>query len=94
MSVEADTVDTDASETTGAESTDAEKEAAEGRSRSRRSPRHLRAAGQKRKKEQQDQEAEEALAARYPEDQEVQLLALNSNWICQSQKPLKEVGCC
>ena len=64
--VEADTVDTDAGETT-----DAEKEAAEGRSRSRRSPRHLRAAGQKRKKEQQDQEAEEALAARYPEDQEV-----------------------
>jgi ribonuclease E len=68
--VETDTVDTDAGETTGAESTDAEKEAAEGRSRSRRSPRHLRAAGQKRKKEQQDQEAEEALAARYPEDQE------------------------
>jgi ribonuclease E len=67
--VEAETVDTDAVETTGAESTDAEKEAAEGRSRSRRSPRHLRAAGQKRKKEQQDQEAEEALAARYPEDQ-------------------------
>ena len=64
-------MDTDASETTGAESTDAEKEAAEGRSRSRRSPRHLRAAGQKRKKEQQDQEAEDALAARYPEDQEV-----------------------
>jgi ribonuclease E len=68
--VEAETVDTDAGETTGAESTDAEKEAAEGRSRSRRSPRHLRAAGQKRKKEQQDQEAEEALAARYPEDQD------------------------
>jgi ribonuclease E len=62
--VQADAVETDA------ESTDAEKEAAEGRSRSRRSPRHLRAAGQKRKKEQQDQEAEEALAARYPEDQE------------------------
>jgi ribonuclease E len=68
--VEADAVDTDAVETTGTESTDAEKEAAEGRSRSRRSPRHLRAAGQKRKKEQQDQEAEEALAARYPEDQD------------------------
>jgi ribonuclease E len=66
--VEAETVDTDA-----VESTDAEKEAAEGRSRSRRSPRHLRAAGQKRKKEQQDQEAEEALAARYPEDQEATL---------------------
>ncbi len=61
--VEAETVETEA------ESADAEKEAAEGRSRSRRSPRHLRAAGQKRKKEQQDQEAEEALAARYPEDQ-------------------------
>lgn len=69
--VEADTVDTEVSETSGAESTDAEKEAAEGRSRSRRSPRHLRAAGQKRKKEQQDQEAEDALAARYPEDQDV-----------------------
>ncbi|EGM77815.1 ribonuclease, Rne/Rng family [Rheinheimera sp. A13L] len=66
--VEAETVDTDA-----VESTDAEKEAAEGRSRSRRSPRHLRAAGQKRKKEQQDQEAEEALAARYPEDQDATL---------------------
>jgi ribonuclease E len=62
--------ETDVMETTDADSTDAEKEAAEGRSRSRRSPRHLRAAGQKRKKEQQDQEADDALAARYPEDQD------------------------
>lgn len=41
---------------------------AENRSRSRRSPRHLRAAGQKRKKEQQgDIEADSAVEARYPE---------------------------
>ncbi|WP_233080274.1 ribonuclease E [Rheinheimera soli] len=75
VAVPADVIETESAETvtadtTDAESTDAEKEAAEGRSRSRRSPRHLRAAGQKRKKEQQDQEAEEALAARYPEDQD------------------------
>ncbi len=68
--VQADAVETAQADATDAENTDAEKEAAEGRSRSRRSPRHLRAAGQKRKKEQQDQEAEEALAARYPEDQD------------------------
>ncbi len=59
-------------ESTDAENADAEKETAESRSRSRRSPRHLRAAGQKRKKEQQEQDAEEALAARYPEDQQSQ----------------------
>lgn len=38
-------------------------EAAEPRSRSRRSPRHLRAAGQKRRKEQTDNAVEEAAAA-------------------------------
>lgn len=42
---------------------------AENRSRSRRSPRHLRAAGQKRKKEQQAGEADESVTARYPADE-------------------------
>ncbi|MGP9802506.1 ribonuclease E [Rheinheimera sp. NSM] len=40
----------------------AEQEAAEPRSRNRRSPRHLRAAGQKRKKDQEQTEATEATA--------------------------------
>lgn len=68
--VQAELVETVQAEITDADTTDAEKDPTEGRSRSRRSPRHLRAAGQKRKKEQQDQEAEEALAARYPEEQD------------------------
>lgn len=50
----------------------AEKDNSENRSRSRRSPRHLRAAGQKRKKEQQNGEADESVEARYPAD-DVQL---------------------
>lgn len=45
-----------------------DKENGENRSRSRRSPRHLRAAGQKRKKEQQQGEADESVEARYPAD--------------------------
>jgi len=45
---------------------DAEKEEGENRSRSRRSPRHLRAAGQKRKKEQTAGDADDAVEARYP----------------------------
>jgi ribonuclease E len=53
------------------EATDAEKEAGENRSRSRRSPRHLRAAGQKRKKEQQQGDSDEAVEARYPLEQEI-----------------------
>ncbi|MDZ7869614.1 MAG: hypothetical protein U5L02_10560 [Rheinheimera sp.] len=40
----------------------------ENRSRSRRSPRHLRAAGQKRKKEQQQGDLDGAVDARYPEE--------------------------
>lgn len=40
----------------------------ENRSRSRRSPRHLRAAGQKRKKEQQNGDQDDAVDARYPEE--------------------------
>ena len=48
-----------------------DKEAGENRSRSRRSPRHLRAAGQKRKKEQQNGEADESVEARYPADDQV-----------------------
>ncbi|TXH96746.1 MAG: ribonuclease E [Rheinheimera sp.] len=40
----------------------------ENRSRSRRSPRHLRAAGQKRRKEQQQGETDDAVDARYPEE--------------------------
>ncbi|WP_419570189.1 ribonuclease E [Rheinheimera sp.] len=51
-----------------AETTEEDKDASESRSRSRRSPRHLRAAGQKRKKEQQGEAADDATAARYPED--------------------------
>lgn len=51
------------------EANDADKDAGENRSRSRRSPRHLRAAGQKRKKEQQQGDADEAVEARYPQDQ-------------------------
>ena len=45
---------------------DAEKDEAENRSRSRRSPRHLRAAGQKRKKEQTSGDTDDAVEARYP----------------------------
>jgi len=41
----------------------------ENRSRSRRSPRHLRAAGQKRKKEQQQGDTDESVDARYPEEE-------------------------
>jgi ribonuclease E len=56
-----------------AEATDSQAEVAdaangENRSRSRRSPRHLRAAGQKRKKEQQQGESDDAVDARYPEE--------------------------
>ncbi|WP_306521674.1 ribonuclease E [Rheinheimera sp.] len=47
----------------------ADKEGSESRSRSRRSPRHLRAAGQKRKKEQQNGESDESVEARYPADE-------------------------
>jgi ribonuclease E len=55
------------------EASDSLTEAADGangenRSRSRRSPRHLRAAGQKRKKEQQQGETDDAVDARYPEE--------------------------
>ena len=49
--------------------TDAEREEGENRSRSRRSPRHLRAAGQKRKKEQNAGETDDAVEARYPLDE-------------------------
>lgn len=49
--------------------TEAEKEEGENRSRSRRSPRHLRAAGQKRKKEQNTGETDDAVEARYPLDE-------------------------
>jgi ribonuclease E len=57
--------DAPAAISTGAVDTE---QTAENRSRSRRSPRHLRAAGQKRKKEQQgDIEADSAVEARYPE---------------------------
>jgi len=52
----------------------ADKENSENRSRSRRSPRHLRAAGQKRKKEQQNGETDESVEARYPVD-DVELAA-------------------
>ncbi|WP_031564948.1 ribonuclease E [Rheinheimera texasensis] len=56
-----------------AEASDSQAEVAdaangENRSRSRRSPRHLRAAGQKRKKEQQQGESDDAVDARYPEE--------------------------
>lgn len=52
------------------EAVDTDKDAVENRSRSRRSPRHLRAAGQKRKKEQQQGDADESVEARYPQDQD------------------------
>lgn len=58
-------IDVEASDSL-AEATDAAN--GENRSRSRRSPRHLRAAGQKRKKEQQQGETDDAVDARYPED--------------------------
>jgi len=48
---------------------DVDKEEGENRSRSRRSPRHLRAAGQKRKKEQTAGETDDAVEARYPQDE-------------------------
>ncbi|WP_337880621.1 ribonuclease E [Rheinheimera sp.] len=64
---QAGSVDVNAVET--ADGGDEDKDASESRSRSRRSPRHLRAAGQKRKKEQQGEASDEATAARYPEDE-------------------------
>ncbi|HCU66014.1 MAG TPA: ribonuclease E [Rheinheimera sp.] len=63
---------TEAAETQQSETAD--KENSENRSRSRRSPRHLRAAGQKRKKEQQNGETDESVEARYPVD-DVELAA-------------------
>lgn len=57
-------VDTD----TNTESADSDKENGDNRSRSRRSPRHLRAAGQKRKKEQQQGDTDDAVEARYPQE--------------------------
>ena len=53
------------------ESADADKESGDNRSRSRRSPRHLRAAGQKRKKEQQQGDTDDAVEARYPQEQDL-----------------------
>ncbi|MBU2278705.1 MAG: ribonuclease E [Gammaproteobacteria bacterium] len=66
-------------ETTAVEQTDVqsaaegEKEEGENRSRSRRSPRHLRAAGQKRKKEQSVGDADDAVEARYPVDENTEV---------------------
>jgi len=53
------------------EVTEAEAPVSENRSRNRRSPRHLRAAGQKRKKEQQQGEQDDAVDARYPETDDI-----------------------
>lgn len=55
-----------ASEESATTPADGDKDSAENRSRSRRSPRHLRAAGQKRKKEQQQGDNDDAVEARYP----------------------------
>ncbi len=63
----ATTVEVAATETQELQPTaDADKDEGENRSRSRRSPRHLRAAGQKRKKEQTAGDTDDAVDARYP----------------------------
>lgn len=69
VTVDADADDAQVDNGTDASTDATEAGAGENRSRSRRSPRHLRAAGQKRKKEQQQGDSDDAVEARYPEEE-------------------------